>query len=83
LGKKKVIWRFDPLLLTKDIDVRELLKRVENIGNQLHNYTNRLVFSFADIGIYKKVESNLNKENVPYIEFSKKQWRSLLKGYKN
>lgn len=80
IGKEKVIWRFDPLLLTKDIDVRELLKRVENIGNQLHNYTNRLVFSFADIGIYKKVESNLNKENVPYIEFSKETMEEFAEG---
>src|SRR5690554_6821595 len=48
IGKERVIWRFDPLLLTKEIDVKELLRRIENIGNQLYSYTNRLVFSFAD-----------------------------------
>jgi DNA repair photolyase len=70
IGKDKVVWRFDPLMLTKKIDVNELLRRLEYIGDQLHNYTNKLVFSFADISLYKKVESNLKKENIEYIEFS-------------
>lgn len=70
IGKDKVVWRFDPLMLTKDIDVKELLKRLENIGDQLHTYTNKLVFSFADISIYSKVEHNLKKDKVDYIEFT-------------
>ena len=70
IGKGKVVWRFDPLLLTDKIDVHELLKRVKRIGDELNGYTDKLVFSFADISIYKKVESNLRKENVNYTEFS-------------
>lgn len=69
IGKDKVVWRFDPLLLTKEINVDELLRRLENIGNQLHSYTSKLVFSFADISTYKKVENNLKKEKVEYREF--------------
>ncbi len=70
VGKERVVWRFDPLLLTNGINVKELLNRIENIGNQLHKYTNKLVFSFADISIYRKVESNLKKEDIKYIEFA-------------
>ena len=70
IGKEKVVWRFDPLLLTNKINVKELLKRLEKIGDELYQYTNKLVFSFADIGIYKKVENNLTKSNIQYIEFS-------------
>ena len=70
IGKDRVVWRFDPLLLTNNIDVKELLKRLEKIGNEIFQFTNKLVFSFADISIYKKVESNLKKENISYIEFS-------------
>lgn len=69
IGKDRVVWRFDPLLLTKDIDVNELLRRLKNIGDQIHTYTSKLVFSFADISIYKKVENNLKRENISYIEF--------------
>ncbi|RLA08291.1 MAG: hypothetical protein DRQ51_03205 [Gammaproteobacteria bacterium] len=70
LGKKRVIWRFDPLILTDKIDVNKLLRKVENIGNELKDYTTKLVFSFADISIYKRVEYNLKKDDVKYIEFT-------------
>jgi DNA repair photolyase len=70
LGKKRVVWRFDPLILTQELDIDELLRRVKNIGDELHAYTAKLVFSFVDISIYKKVQSNLNKEHVPYIEWT-------------
>jgi DNA repair photolyase len=69
IGKDRVVWRFDPLMLTKEIDVKELLRRLEKIGDQLYTYTSKLVFSFADISIYKKVESNLKKENIEHLEF--------------
>ena len=80
IGKKRVIWRFDPLILTQDIDVTDLLRRVESIGNQLKGYTEKLVFSFADIAIYKKVERNLRKEQVDYIEFTKETMTELAEG---
>lgn len=70
IGKDRVIWRFDPLFLTTELTVVDLLLRLENIGNQLYKYTSKLVFSFADISIYNKVANNLKKENIDYIEFS-------------
>lgn len=69
LGKGHVIWRFDPMLLTDKITIDDLLRKVENIGNQLRDYTEKLVFSFADIASYKKVEKNLQKNNIHYIEW--------------
>ena len=70
LGKKRVIWRFDPLILTDNIDIDELLRRVKRIGDELKDYTTKLVFSFVDIEIYKKVKNNLIKEEVNYIEWT-------------
>lgn len=69
IGKEKIIWRFDPLLLTDQLDVNELPSRVEKIGNRLKGYTEKLVFSFADIRDYRKVKSNLGKKNINYREF--------------
>jgi DNA repair photolyase len=69
IGKDKVIWRFDPLVLTGKIGVSELLRKVENIGGRLKDHTRKLVFSFADICIYRKVRANLQRHSVPYREF--------------
>ncbi|MEA2018305.1 MAG: DUF1848 domain-containing protein [Campylobacterota bacterium] len=70
VGKKRVVWRYDPLILTSDITIDELINRIKYIGDQIHSYTTKLVFSFVDISIYKKVQNNLNKEQVPYIEWT-------------
>ena len=70
IGKEKVIWRFDPLILTDKIGVDELLRKADNIGNQLKSYTDKMVFSFADINLYKKVQINLVKSSINYHEFN-------------
>lgn len=69
LGKSGVIWRFDPLILTDKISIDVLLNKVENIGKQIHEYTDKLVFSFADITSYKKVKANLEKSSINYREW--------------
>ena len=73
LGKGRVIWRFDPLLLTDDISIDSLLSKMEYIGDQLQGYTEKLVFSYADILSYRKVKANLEKSNIPYHEWTEPQ----------
>jgi len=77
IGKEKIIWRFDPLILSNELTVRELLKKVWYLGNKLLKHTNKLVFSFVDISDYTKVQNNLirelpflNKSNISESEFS-------------
>lgn len=62
IGKERVIWRFDPLIITPEITPRVLLKKIWNIGNKIKNYTDKLVFSFVDVKTYRKVQNNLVKE---------------------
>ncbi len=71
LGFGHVVWRFDPMLLTDTITMDDLLRKVENIGNQLKGYTQKLVFSFADIASYKKVKINLDKNHIHYVEWTR------------
>ena len=73
LGQGRVIWRFDPLILTDKISLDDLLQKVENIGDQLSGYTEKLVFSYADIALYKKVKANLEKSHVNYAEWTTAQ----------
>ena len=70
LGKGRVIWRFDPLLLTDTIDIDLLLKKIEGIAKQLIGYTEKLVFSFADILAYRKVKANLEASHINYREWA-------------
>ena len=69
LGKERVIWRFDPLVLTDRITPDVLLDKIERIGDQLKGYTEKLVFSFADIATYRKVKHNLEVSNINYREW--------------
>lgn len=62
IGKERVIWRFDPLIVTPQLSARQLLTKVYHVGNLLKGYTDKLVFSFIDVKAYRKVQSNLIKE---------------------
>lgn len=81
IGKDKVIWRFDPLIISKTTPISELIKRIKNIGTELADYTNKLVFSFVDVSAYRKVQSNMVREchdfydrtNILGAEFTKTQ----------
>ena len=48
LGKDRVIWRFDPVVIDDNITVKDSIDRFRFIGSHLHDYTNRMVFSFVD-----------------------------------
>lgn len=73
LGKGAVVWRFDPLILTDKIDMDKLLQKIEYVGDQLRDYTEKLVFSFADILSYRKVKANLERSHINYVDWKKEQ----------
>ena len=68
IGKERVIWRFDPLIITRNITPRDLLTRIWHVGNKLKGYTDKLVFSFVDVKAYRKVQNNLVKETMLFTK---------------
>lgn len=87
IGKERVIWRFDPLIVTPQLSPRDLLVKVWNLGNQLKGLTDKLVFSFIDINGYRKVQSNLvketnqfSKESIEQAEFTQAQMNEIAEG---
>lgn len=70
LGRDRVVWRFDPLILTDGLTVKGLLEKVERLGDKLAPLTSRLVFSFIDIKSYAKVGKNLERGGIAAREFS-------------
>ena len=79
LGKGRVIWRNDPLILTGNVGVDELLDKTYRIGEQLKGYTEKLVFSYADISAYRKVSNNLTKNGIDYREFTEDDMNKFAK----
>lgn len=73
LGVGSVVWRFDPLILTDVVTFDTLLEKIGHIGDQLHGYTEKLVFSFADITTYSKVRRNLKIAGVQYHDWNETQ----------
>ena len=61
------------MILTDFIAVEDLLEKIHGIGDQLKGYTEKLVFSYADILSYRKVKANLEKSNIPYHEWTEDQ----------
>jgi len=80
LGPERVIWRFDPLIQTDSIDTARLLAKIARIGERLSGYTTKLVFSLADVAIYKKVQNNLKRCGVAHREFSTTDVQELAAG---
>ncbi len=80
LGRARVVWRFDPLLRLPHLGVPELLARVERIGEQLHPWTEKLVFSLADIEPYPAVARRLARAGVAVCPWSEGELGTLAAG---
>lgn len=61
LGKNRVVWRFDPICISDAISPQSILDRLERLGETLGPLTKRLVVSFVDVSVYKKVQQNIKR----------------------
>jgi hypothetical protein len=81
IGRGRVVWRFDPLVLSENITVGDLLDMIRQIGDRIHPYTERLVISFVDIVKYGKVQRNLKAQGFSGLrEFAPGEVMELCRG---
>ena len=87
IGKERVIWRFDPIIMTSRLQPRDILKKVWKIGNLIKGCTEKLVFSFVDVKSYRKVQNNLiqdtdsfTRETIDMAEPNDEQIREIVEG---
>ena len=59
IGAEKVIWRYDPIILSTITPVEYHLEKICQIAEKLSGHTKRLVISFLDF--YTKVKTRLKK----------------------
>lgn len=58
IGKQKVIWRYDPIFISKKYTMDYHLKAFEEIASNLADYTEKVVISYIDL--YAKTHRNTN-----------------------
>lgn len=80
IGPDRVVWRFDPLILANSLTVESLLEKVKSVGEALNGYTSKLVFSFADVMNYKKVQNNLKRQGFVHRDFTLPDIEALASG---
>lgn len=77
LGRARVVWRADPLLLADGLDVDQLAGRVAGLGETIYPYTEKLVIAFADIERYAKVRARLRRFGKGCRELAREEMRTF------
>lgn len=65
IGKEKIIYRYDPILITNKYSIDFHIKTFEKIVSELANYTESVVISFVDD--YRKISTNMKDIKVKEI----------------
>ena len=68
VGKERIAWRYDPVLLTERYTVEKHFETFEYMAKRLAPYIDRCIFSFVEM--YKKLQRNMT-ELIPLIEADK------------
>lgn len=62
IGKQRVLWRFDPVIITPEVAPHAILDKIEAVGNQIAHCVDRLTVSF--LSHYPRVIRNLLRYDV-------------------
>ena len=65
VGKEKVLWRYDPILLTEKYTIQRHIETFEYMAKEISPYVQRCIFSFVEM--YKKLKYNM-PEIIPFTE---------------
>ena len=74
IGKKRTIWRYDPILINEKYTKEYHYRAFRKIAEQLHEHTDRVIISFVDL--YAKTQRNTaglhieNTENEEMLEIA-------------
>lgn len=66
IGKERVIWRYDPILLSDKISIKDHCDKFELLAKKLSGSTDKCVISFLDV--YRKIKNRLYSGNIRALE---------------
>lgn len=78
IGRHRVIWRFDPIILGPGLGVPNILERLHALAEKLAPHTEKLVFSFLDM--YRKTRRHLKSLDARYRAPDEEEARQLAAG---
>ncbi|NLI91561.1 MAG: DUF1848 domain-containing protein [Peptococcaceae bacterium] len=76
IGRHRVIWRYDPILITEEYDFNFHLNHFSEIARQLSGYTEKCIFSFVQP--YPKVIKRIGKSLIDWPQERKNQIIALM-----
>ena len=68
VGRQRLAWRYDPVLLTAKYTIRTHMETFERMAEELAPYVDRCIFSFVEM--YKKLAANM-PELIPLTDADK------------
>lgn len=70
IGKQRVIWRYDPIILNNQYSINWHTEKFEYLAKQLCNYTEKVTISFIDL--YTKISNNIKGKNICELSYDQK-----------
>jgi hypothetical protein len=64
IGKNKVIWRYDPIIINSQYSINYHTEWFEYLCNKLYNYTEKCVISFIDIKPYNFIKNIMKSKYI-------------------
>ncbi len=62
LGKQRIIWRYDPIIVNAKYSIDRHIKQYAHIADQLCGYTEQSIISFVDL--YPGISSRIKKQDI-------------------
>jgi len=73
IGPGRIVWRYDPILVTKTEGFSYHVKNFTQLAAELRGYTNTAIISFYDD--YRKCNTRLGKKNIKPLDLTENQYR--------
>ncbi len=77
IGTKKIIWRYDPIILNDKYDIDFHIRNFEQLAEKLADYTQKCIISFVDL--YRTAKKNQSKHGI--YEMNSKNIDSLIRNF--
>jgi len=79
IGKERIVWRYDPIIINDNFDTSFHIKMFENYCSRLHNHCNYVMVSFVDV--YRHIKKFYNRPDESEIPILSKAIKEICKSY--